>query len=329
MASSTVSSPNGHHPHSTRESLGSAFALAGRARHRFRQVAPSTDERFIERLALRRLRTQLASDHFFGALERAEPEPKRRFGYRPRKLEIKPSEAARLTEDLRSLITYEFDRERKVLSVSQLTGCVHWELRQSYSSLAAFANAPSQVQNGHDAGPDSVRLLESILGSVGGLLEPRVLHRAWDDTYWWYDRIPVEAVSRLLRLCLRRNIELLFRADLVTASFNEAVANRLIEHWYILLCTAEVRVALEHVRHLCELPCLSFEVPCGPKAPLVGFSPELPKVHEHNAAISDHLVCFPRLHPDAAALAIELTAREDVIDILAQRTTLVAPVIVE
>jgi hypothetical protein len=230
---------------------------------------------------------------------------------------------------LRSLITYEFDRDRKILSVTQLRGCVHWELRESYSSLAAFANARSQVRNGHDAGPDSVRLLESILGSAGGLLEPRVLRRPWDDTYWWYDRIPVEAVGRLLRLCLRRNIELLFTADLVTASFNEAVAKRLTEHWYILLCSAEVRVALEHVRHLCELPFLNFVVPCGPKSPLMGFTAELPKVHEQNAAICDHLVCFPRRHPDAAALAIELTTREDVVDVLAKRTTLVAPVIVE
>jgi hypothetical protein len=329
MASSTVSSLNGHHPHSARERLGSAFALAGRARHRFRQVAPSTDESFIERLALRRLRTQSASDHFFGALERAEPEPKRRFGYRPKKLEINPAEALRLTEDLRSLINYEFDSERKVLSVTQLRGCVHWELRESYSSLAAFANAPSPLRNGHDAGPDSVRLLESILASEGGLLEPRVLHHTWDDTYWWYDRIPVEAVGRLLRLCLHRNIELLFAASLVTASFNEAVAKRLLEHWYMLLCSAEIRIALEHVRHLCELPCLSFEVPCGPTTPLVGFDAELPKVHEQNAAICDHLVCFPRLHPDAAGLAIEMTTREDVVDILAQRNTLVAPVIVE
>ena len=74
---------------------------------------------------------------------------------------------------------------------------------------------------------------------------------------------------------------------------------------------------------------MSFVVPCGPQAPLAGFMSDFPKVHEQNATVCDHLVCFRRLHPDTAALAIELTNREDVVDVLAQRTTLAVPVVVE
>jgi hypothetical protein len=38
------------------------------ASHRFRQVAPATDEAFVSRVALRRLSTQVATDHFLGAI---------------------------------------------------------------------------------------------------------------------------------------------------------------------------------------------------------------------------------------------------------------------
>jgi len=41
------------------------------AAQRFRQVAPATDENFISRIALRRLRTQIVSDHF---LEQSRPQ---------------------------------------------------------------------------------------------------------------------------------------------------------------------------------------------------------------------------------------------------------------
>src|ERR1700739_4667729 len=42
---------------------------------RFRQVAPPTDEAFISRLALRRLQTQLLSDHFLGSVMGAAKTP--------------------------------------------------------------------------------------------------------------------------------------------------------------------------------------------------------------------------------------------------------------
>lgn len=38
------------------------------AAQRFRQVAPATDEEFVSRVALRRLSTQVVSDHFFGVV---------------------------------------------------------------------------------------------------------------------------------------------------------------------------------------------------------------------------------------------------------------------
>ena len=41
------------------------------APQRFRQVARATDENFISRIALRRLRTQVVSDHFFGTIAAA------------------------------------------------------------------------------------------------------------------------------------------------------------------------------------------------------------------------------------------------------------------
>jgi hypothetical protein len=37
-------------------------------RSAFRQVAPATDEAFVSRVALRRLCTQVVSDHFFGVV---------------------------------------------------------------------------------------------------------------------------------------------------------------------------------------------------------------------------------------------------------------------
>ena len=44
------------------------------AAQRFRQVAPATDENFIGRVALRRLCTQVVSDHFFGVVVAAVSE---------------------------------------------------------------------------------------------------------------------------------------------------------------------------------------------------------------------------------------------------------------
>jgi hypothetical protein len=111
--------------------------------HRFRQVAPATDENFISRIALRRLRTQVVSDHFFGTIVAAASA----LNSKGLSMQI-PSPEFRervdeLIADLRHLIVETDTNESIDLSVADLHGCSEWDSKERYPSLDVFARVSS------------------------------------------------------------------------------------------------------------------------------------------------------------------------------------------
>ena len=109
------------------------------AAQRFRQVAPAADEEFVSRVALRRLCTQVVSDHFFGVIVATAS------AVNPKTLSMgipSPEFRARVDDlitDLRHLIVENSTNESIDLSVTELRGSAEWDSKERYPSLAAFA----------------------------------------------------------------------------------------------------------------------------------------------------------------------------------------------
>jgi hypothetical protein len=109
------------------------------AAQRFRQVAPAADEEFVSRVALRRLCTQVVSDHFFRVVVATAS------AVNPKTLSMgipSPEFRARvdaLITDLRHLIVENSTNESIDLSVAELRVSAEWDSKERYPSLAVFA----------------------------------------------------------------------------------------------------------------------------------------------------------------------------------------------
>jgi hypothetical protein len=109
------------------------------AAQRFRQVAPATDEEFVTRVALRRVRTQVLSDHFFGiVIATANAVNPKTLSMGTPSLEFR-ARVDDLITDLRQLIVESSTDESIDLSVAELRGSADWDSKERYPSLAAFA----------------------------------------------------------------------------------------------------------------------------------------------------------------------------------------------
>jgi hypothetical protein len=297
------------------------------AAQRFRQVAPATDETFISRVALRRLCTQVVSDHFFGVVVAAArainpktaptgvPSPQFR------------EDVDDLLGDLRQLLVEKTTNESIELSIAQLRGAAEWDSNERYPSLAVFVRDEkaqasfAKAMSGQDAPALFERLLAKAERSDGPV--PRIYRRIWDNTHWWGDTVCSRTLGALLRLCLTRNIQFHFRGNLTLIDLNAAALTRLNQRWQILLCTGPVREAVKHVARTLSMPVVCLPMPIARLGIMKGFDADLIELRKQNALISDSLVCFPADHSAAAPLTKKLVHRLDAIDVLASLPELI------
>jgi hypothetical protein len=291
------------------------------ARQRFRQVAPATDETFVSRVALRRLCTQVVSDHFFGVIVAAVNGVEAKSGStvsRSRKVDGRISD---LLVELQQLVCERSTDESIEMSVTQLRGVAEWDVKERYPSLDVFARDEraqasfAKARSGQDAPALFERLLAQTKRTDRPL--PKIYYRIWDDTYWWADLVCSRTLGALLQLCLNRNIQFYFRGNLSLIDLNAAAITRLNQRWQIVLCSEAVREAAKHVARTLSMPMVFFSIPIVGEGVMQGFDPDLIELRNQNALIRDSLVCFPSDHPAATPLAQELIRRSDVIDVLA------------
>jgi hypothetical protein len=303
------------------------------AAQRFRQVAPATDEEFVGRVALRRLSTQVVSDHFFGAIVASAS------AVNPKMFSMGiPSPAFRarvdnLITDLRQLIVENSTNESIDLSVAELRGSAEWDSKERYPSLAVFARDGRTEASSATAmsGRNIPALFEQLLARTerADRALPKIYRRVWDSTYWWADAVCSQTFGALLRLCLARHIQFHFRGDLSLIDLNAAVLSRLSQRWQILLCTEALREGIKHVAGTLRMPLVCLPVPSARLGIMKGFDADLVKLRDQNAFITDSLVCFPSEHPASVPLVKELVRRSDVIDVLTSLSRLIEPLSAE
>jgi hypothetical protein len=299
------------------------------AAQRFRQVAPATDEEFVSRIALRRLSTQVVSDHFFGVVVATAST------VNPKTLSMgtpSPEFRARVDDlitDLRHLIVENSTNESIDLSVAELRGSAEWDSKERYPSLTAFAREEKiQAPFARAMSGQSIPVLfEHLLARTERTDRPlpKIYRRVWDNTYWWADAVCSRTLWALLRLCLTRNIEFHFRGNLALIDLNAAALVRLSQRWQILLCTEALREGVKHVARTLRMPMICLPVPPAPLGIMKGFATDLVELRNQNALKTDSLVCFPSDHSAGAPLLQELVRRSDVIDVLASSPRLIEP----
>jgi hypothetical protein len=287
---------------------------------RFRQVAPGRDEAFVSRVALRRLCTQLLSDHFFGVVIAAAN------AANPKSVSVGvPSREFRtqidgLLGDLRQLVVETGTDESIELSIGQLRGATGWDTKERYPSLPAFARDEKALASFAPtlSGKDAPALFERLLAQTGQTNQtlPKICRRTWDNTYWWADGLCSRTLGALVRLCSTHNIQFHFRAKLSLLDLNAAALTRLNQRWEIVLCPEPVREAVKHVARTLSLPLVCLSIPVAPLGAMKEFDSDLVELRNQNISVRDSLVCFPADHSAAEPLAKELTHRSDVIDIL-------------
>jgi hypothetical protein len=295
----------------------------GFASLRFRQVAPPTDEAFISRLALRRLQTHLLSDHFLGSVMGAAKNPNSDKWAISSRQRLFRQNVEGLRHDLQELVVETVTDEMHDLSIFQVEGSKLWMGSERYPSLRAYATDTTaqksflQASSGRDI-PDLFE--RAMLGASEGLfndnLLPKVTRRSWDETYWWSHSIHWPALGSLLRLCLHRNIDLHFRAQLVIADLNAAALTRLSNHWKVVLCTKAVWGAINHVARTLEVPYFYMITPVEPSGEMRSFPADIVDLRNQNSAVEDYLVCLPAGDPHSESLAAEVLLRSDAVDVV-------------
>jgi hypothetical protein len=300
------------------------------AAQRFRQVAPATDEDFVTRVALRRLRTQVVSDHFFGVVVATAN------AANPKTLSMgtpSPEFRARVDDlitDLRRLIVENSTNESIDLSIAELRGSADWDSKERYPSLAAFAREEKTQAPFARAmsGQNIPVLFEHLLARTGRTDRalPEIYRRVWDNTYWWADAaVCSRTLWALLRLCLTHNVEFHFRGNLTLIDLNAAALVRLSQRWQILLCTEALREGVKHVAKTLRIPVICLPVPPARLGIMKGFDPDLVELRKQNALKTDSLVCFPTDRSAGDPLLKELVRRADVVDVLASVPWLIEP----
>lgn len=302
----------------------------GFASLRFRQVAPPTDEAFISRLALRRLQTHLLSDHFLGSVMGAAKSPNADKWAVSSRQKLFRQNVEGLRRDLQELVVETVTDEMHDLSIFQVEGSKLWRGSERYPSLRAYA-ADAVAQKSFlraSSGRDIPDLFErAMLGATEELfhenLLPRVTRRSWDETYWWSDSIHWPALGSLLRLCLYRNIDLHFRAQIVIVDLNAAALTRLSNHWKVVLCTKAVWGAINHVARTLEVPYFYMVIPVEPSGEMRSFAADIVELRNQNSAVEDYLVCLPAGDPHAESLAAEVLLRSDTVDVVSNLPQLI------
>ena len=302
----------------------------GLASLRFRQVAPPTDETFISRLALRRLQTHLLSDHFLGAVMGAAKSPNGEKWAASSRQRLFRQNVEGLRRDLQELVVETVTDERHDLSIFQVEGSRLWAGSERYPSLRAYA-ADKVAQKSFlqaNSGRDIPELFERAMsGAAEELfndnLLPMVTRRSWDETYWWSDSIHWPALGSLLRLCLYRNIDLHFRAQLVIVDLNAAALTRVSNNWKAILCTKAVWGAVDHVARTMEIPYFHMAIPVEPSGELRSFSADIVELRDQNYSVEDYLVCLPSSHPQSEFLASEVLLRSDAVDVVSSLPQLI------
>jgi hypothetical protein len=301
----------------------------GLASLRFRQVAPPTDESFISRLALRRLQTHLLSDHFLGTVMGAARSPHGDKWAASSRQRLFRQNVEALRRDLQELVVETVTDDRHDLSIFQVEGSKLWTGSERYPSLRAYATdvvaqrSFVQASSGRDI-PDLFE--RAMLGSEMLFNEsvlPKVTRRSWDETYWWADSVHWPALGSLLRLCLYRNIDLHFRAQLVIVDLNAAALTRLSNSWKAILCTKPVWGAIDHVARTLEMPYFHIAIPVELSGEMRSFSADLVQLRDQNSSVQDYLVCLPIDHPQAASLAAEVLLRADAVDVVSSLPQLI------
>jgi len=302
----------------------------GLASLRFRQVAPPTDETFISRLALRRLQTHLLSDHFLGTIMGAARSPNGDKWAISTRQRIFRQNVEGLRRDLQELVVETVTDDRHDLSIFEVEGSRLWTGSERYPSLRAYA-ADKVAQRSFiqaSSGRDIPELFERAMqGATEELfnenLLPKVTRRSWDETYWWSDSINWPALGSLLRLCLYRNIDLHFRAQLVIVDLNAAALTRLTHDWKSILCTKAVCGAIDHVARTLGMPYYCMAIPVEPSGEMRSFSADLVQLRDQNSSVEDYLVCLPADHPQAESLAAEVLLRSDAVDVVSSLPQLI------
>jgi hypothetical protein len=302
----------------------------GFASLRFRQVAPPTDEAFISRLALRRLQTHLLSDHFLGSVMGAAKNPNSDKWAVSSRQKLFLQNVEGLRRDLQELVVETVTDEMHDISIFQVEGSKLWRGSERYPSLRAYA-ADTVAQKSFlwaNSGRDIPDLFErAMLGASEELfnenLLPRVTRRSWDETYWWSDSIHWPALGSLLRLCLHRNIDLHFPAQLVIVDLNAAALTRLSNHWKVVLCTKAVWGAINHVARTLEVPYFYMVIPVEPSGEMRSFPADIVDLRNQNSAVEDYLVCLPAGDPHAESLAAEVLLRSDTVDVVSNLPQLI------
>jgi hypothetical protein len=302
----------------------------GFASLRFRQVAPPTDEAFISRLALRRLQTHLLSDHFLGSVMGAARNPNSDKWAVSFRQKLFRQNVDGLRRDLQELVVETVTDEMHDLSIFQVEGSKLWRGSERYPSLRAYV-ADSVAQKSFlraSSGRDIPELFErAMLGATDELfnenLLPKVTRRSWDETYWWSDSIHWPALGSLLRLCLHRNIDLHFRAQMVIVDLNAAALTRLSNHWKVVLCTKAVWGAINHVARTLEVPYFYMMIPVEPSGEMRSFPADIVELRNQNSAVEDYLVCLPAGDPYAESLAAEVLLRSDTVDVVSNLPQLI------
>jgi len=303
----------------------------GFASLRFRQVAPPTDEAFISRLALRRLQTHLLSDHFLGSVMGAAKSPNADKWAVSSRQKLFRQNVEGLRRDLQELVVETVTDEMHDLSIFQVEGSKLWRGSERYPSLRAYA-ADAVAQKSFlraSSGRDIPDLFErAMLGATTEELFhenllPRVTRRSWDETYWWSDSIHWPALGSLLWLCLYRNIDLHFRAQIVIVDLNAAALTRLSNHWKVVLCTKAVWGAINHVARTLEVPYFYMVIPVEPSGEMRSFAADIVELRNQNSAVEDYLVCLPAGDPHAESLAAEVLLRSDAVDVVSNLPQLI------
>ena len=297
---------------------------------RFRQVAPPTDEEFISRLALRRLQTHLLSDHFLGSVMGAARNPNSDRWAVSSRQKLFRQNVEELRRDLQELVVETVTDESYNLSIFRVEGSKLWMGSERYPSLRAYA-ADAVAQKSFlqaSSGRDIPLLFEqAMLGATEVLfneeLLPKVTRRSWDGTYWWSDSIHWPALGSLLRLCLDRNIDLHFRAQIVIADLNAAALTRLSNNWKVILCPKAVWGAINHVARTLEVPYFYMVIPVEPSGEMRSFPADIVELRNQNSAVEDYLVCLPAGDPHAESLAAEVLLRSDAVDVVSNLPVLI------
>jgi hypothetical protein len=302
----------------------------GFASLRFRQVAPPTDEAFISRLALRRLQTHLLSDHFLGSVMGAAKNPNADQWAVSSRQKLFRQNVEGLRRDLQELVVETVTDEMHDLSIFQVEGSKLWRGSERYPSLRAYASDAVAQKSflRANSGRDIPDLFErAMLGASEELfhenLLPKVTRRSWDETYWWSDSIHWPALGSLLQLCLYRNIDLHFRAQMVIVDLNAAALTRLSNHWKVVLCTKAVWGAINHVARTLEVPYFYMVIPVEPSGEMRRFPADIVELRNQNSTVEDYLVCLPAGDPHAESLAAEVLLRSDTVDVVSNLPQLI------